>query len=346
MQRLLAEPRPVMSPPRWLTRHVPAIEAALRRSGQAPGLLGRMVAFHMGWADEQGRAVHGETGKRFRPSLTLWAAEAAGGAAEEAMPAALAIEWLHNFTLIHDDIEDQDRLRHHRSTLWARWGVAQAINVGDWLFALAFAQLLGGGAHPRRRQQAGRVLTLAIDRVIRGQMLDISAEGRPQLSPTAYMRLIGGKTGALLGASLECGALMAGASATDAARFQKAGRRLGLCFQLRDDWLGTWGNPAQTGKAADADLHRRKVGHPIVAAYAVANSAQRSELRALFHSPDATGTARIRALLLELGGPDLTANAAADLATAAVAALKPARLSGNALEEFSEIARYVAGRDH
>jgi geranylgeranyl diphosphate synthase type I len=346
MQRLLAQPSRLISLPESLTRHLPAIEAALRRSAQAPGLLGRMIAFHMGWADEQGRAIHAETGKRFRPSLSLWAAEAAGGSAEEAMPAALAIEWLHNFTLIHDDIEDQDRLRHHRATLWARWGVAQAINAGDWLFALAFAQLLGRGAQPRRRQQAGRVLTLAIDQVIRGQMLDISAEGRPQLSPTGYMRLIGGKTGALMGASLECGALMAGASAPDAARFRKAGRLLGLCFQLRDDWLGVWGDLERTGKAADADLQRRKVGHPIVAAYAVASPAQRRELRALFRSPAATDARRIRALLIELGGPELTANAAADLATASVTALKPARLSGNALQEFSEIARYVAGRDH
>lgn len=346
MQRLLAEPARVITAPEPLRRHRSEIEMALRGSGKAAGLLGRMVAFHMGWQDERGRPIDGETGKRFRPALALWASGAAGGEAPEAMPAALAIEWLHNFTLIHDDIEDHDRLRHHRPTLWAQWGVAQAINVGDWMFANAFAQLLGGGPHPERRRQAGRVLSVAIDEVIRGQMLDIGAEGRPQLAPAGYMRLIGGKTGALLGASLECGAVMAGASPADAARFRKSGRLLGLCFQLRDDWLGVWGDPKLTGKAADADLERRKVGHPVVAAYAVASPAQRAQLRTLFRSREPEETARIRQLLNELGGPALTATAAVDLARAAVTTLKPVRLADGALEEFTRIVAYVAGRDH
>jgi geranylgeranyl diphosphate synthase type I len=303
-----------------------------------------MAGYHMGWLNADGTASKSGNGKRLRPALCLWASEACGRSPTEALPAALCIEWIHNFTLIHDDIQDSSRQRRHRETVWSRWGAAQGINAGDALYALAIQSLLGAAPASTCQVRAGRVITRALLEVIDGQCLDLSMEGKPHTSPSRYMRLIRAKTGALVGASLESGAVMSRASAGMAAAFRGAGRLLGLAFQLRDDWLGVWGDPEVTGKPQDGDLARRKLSHPVVAAYAVASAEQRSERRRLYRKVEPGGENRIREILLELDGPELTAGAARDMALAAVARLRTAGLARQRIEEFEEVAVYVADR--
>jgi len=335
------------APPALLTRHLPAIEAALRRSA-LPGRsqLGRMAAYHMGWAEADGSPSRAASGKRIRPALALWACEALGGPIDWALPAAVAVELVHNFTLIHDDIQDGDVQRRHRPTVWSIWGAAQGINAGDGVFALALRTLLTDGARADRRMRAAHALSSAVVEVVEGQCLDISLEGSPALSQAAYLRLASAKTGALLGASLAAGALIAGADSACVRRFEAAGRLLGLAFQIRDDWLGTWGDPELTGKARDGDLGRRKLTYPVVAAYEVATTQQRRDLRRRFSRREPGGERELRAVLEDLGGPSLTAGVPVVLARDAVAAIDPRDISRDALQDFAEVAVHVAERDH
>ncbi|HZB96980.1 MAG TPA: polyprenyl synthetase family protein, partial [Candidatus Sulfotelmatobacter sp.] len=264
--------------PRLLTRHTHLIEESLRLAALPPASpLGRMCGYHMGWLDADGSPRDASRGKLIRPSLCVWACESLSAPASQALPAAVALELIHNFTLVHDDIQDGDARRRHRPSVWTVWGQAQGINAGDGLFALAYTSLLARGAHPSRRLKAGEVISRAVLEVINGQCLDLTLEGRLDTSPAAYMRMVSAKTGALLGASLEAGAVLAGASARVARSFRRAGRLLGLAFQIRDDWLGVWGDPALTGKGKESDLGRRKITYPIVAAYAGAPASLRRE---------------------------------------------------------------------
>ena len=167
-------------PPTFLRRHATLVRDELRRSAPpATSRIGAMAAYHMGWADEDGRPCDAGSGKMLRASLALWAATAAGGAAHDALHAAVAVEWIHNFTLVHDDIQDGDRERRHRATLWTVVGEAQAINAGDALHGIAHGLLTRPGPHPARRLRAAQALHRAVLDVIEGQCLDLALEGRP-----------------------------------------------------------------------------------------------------------------------------------------------------------------------
>src|SRR5579872_6144773 len=199
------------------------------RERRLPGawLSGKMVSYHMGWTDASGNEIRIKTGKLIRPSLCLWACRASGGDAEWALPAAAAIEWFHNFTLVHDDIQDEDRRRHGRETVWSLWGIPQGINAGDAMQALAFLSMARDGEHPDRAIRAIAAIASAGLTVIEGQCLDLELEGQVDTTLRAYLRMVAAKTGALLGASVEAGALLAGADDATAALFRRAGRLLG-----------------------------------------------------------------------------------------------------------------------
>ncbi|MGH7902505.1 MAG: polyprenyl synthetase family protein [Candidatus Dormibacteraceae bacterium] len=327
-----------------LRRHAALIEAELRRSVKpVRGLLGRMSRYHMAWVDGAGHPISAPAGKLLRPALCLWACEAAGGEAAAALGVAASIEWLHNFTLVHDDIQDGDVLRRHRPTVWSLFGGAQAINAGDGLFALAFVNLLRGGPGGTHRRRAAAVISDAILEVVEGQCLDLALQGHPETSPRTYLRLAGSKTGALIGASLEAGAVMAGAAPPLTRSLRRAGRLLGTAFQVRDDWLGIWGNPALTGKSARSDLARRKTSYPVVAAYDAASPAQRRRLKALFLDPDPGCEPEIGELLQDLGGPALTGDVPDNLALEARALLER-HLPAERLAEYDEVAGYLIRR--
>jgi len=304
---------------------------------------GLMAAYHMGWVDRDGREHDAAPGKLVRPSLCLWACAAAGAAPELALPLAGAVEWVHNFTLVHDDIQDGDRERRHRETVWAVWGTAHGINAGDAIHAFAFELLLAPGPLAVRRGRAGHVLARAVREVVEGQCQDLALEGRVQASPSAYLRMARAKTGVLIGASMEGGALIGGAPAAVARRLRRAGELLGLAFQVRDDWLGIWGEPAQTGKSRDCDLARRKVTYPVVAGYAAMTAPERRRFRALFADPEA-GVPALRAPLERRGADQLSAEAAARFAADAVVLVRGAGLAARSIEEFEEFAGYVANR--
>jgi geranylgeranyl diphosphate synthase type I len=268
-------------------RFLPAIEDALREHWNSslestPAELRSMIAYHMGWENDQtGKGIQG---KRIRPALILLVMDACGKDWYSALPAAVAVEWLHNFSLIHDDIQDQSVIRHGRDTLWKRWGIPQAINTGDALFTLAFLSLANA-----RKEHADSIVAQLITilaetclQLTEGQHLDMSFENRELVSEAEYLRMIHGKTAALLGCCMKMGAVLSSLSMKQQLLLEKFGDELGLAFQIQDDCLGIWGDQQTTGKSTNSDLASGKKTLPVL--HALADSQEFRSAWQLDHS--------------------------------------------------------------
>jgi geranylgeranyl diphosphate synthase type I len=254
-------------------RYVPLIEAEMRQilaspHAQLASFYG-MMQYHLGWIDESFVPTQGGGGKRLRPILCLMTCQATGGDPNQALPAAVAIELVHNFSLVHDDIEDQSPLRRGRPTVWKVWGVPQAINVGDGLFALAhlaMQRLSDRGVPPRQVLTALEILDQACLALTEGQYLDLSFEDRLDVDVQQYLSMIRGKTAALFSAAAQLGVVVTGSDSESIACYRRFGENLGLAFQIVDDILGIWGDARVTGKPAADDIRQRKKTLPIVRA--------------------------------------------------------------------------------
>ncbi len=226
--------------------------------------LHHMMSYHLGW--EGAGASPSARGKRIRPLLLLLTTSAAGGDWVQALPAAAAVELIHNFSLIHDDIEDQSPLRRGRQTIWKLWGIAQAINTGDCMFTLAHLSILDleQTATKQISLHAARTLQKTCLQLTQGQFLDIAYENHADLVLEDYWPMIEGKTAALLSACTHIGAVVAGTDDIICERYAAYGRSLGLAFQAQDDLLGIWGNAALTGKSTESDLVSGKKSLPVL----------------------------------------------------------------------------------
>jgi geranylgeranyl diphosphate synthase type I len=277
-----------------------------------------------------------QRGKRLRPRILVAGAEAEGAAAHTAFPAATAVELLHNFSLVHDDIEDRDEMRHGRATLWKDHGIPAALTAGDAMCALAFTTLLEGEADAERAVAMTACLHRALYDLCRGQGADIGFETSPSVTFGEYLAMIEGKTAALFGASCELGALAAGAPAARAAAYRRMGHAYGLAFQVRDDILGTWGTPAETGKPAGADIRRRKWSFPVAWAMDGPLSRDRETVAAAYASIGELGDATADAVIAAL--ERLGAHQAADDACDAYIAQAAAAAAEHALDRDGELA--------
>lgn len=246
---------------RMLERYRPLVTAQLQRALELDGLLGRLVRYPLGFCEADGSPGPGVGGKLLRPSLVLFSCEALGGEVERALPLAAALELVHNFSLVHDDIQDGDEIRRGRPTVWKAFGVGQAINCGDALLVLALRLALGADLPEAARLSAQEALLSATLRMIEGQVLDLAGEGKA-LGVGAYLEMARRKTGALLGCGFALGALAAGRPELRTVS-QALGEELGLAFQIKDDLLGIWGDLAKTGKPVGSDLWRKKHSFPI-----------------------------------------------------------------------------------
>ena len=280
------------------------LDALAALDGRAP-LLSGMARYHLGYAgrDLRSQDPRGvDRGKRIRPAVALLTAGAAGGEPRTASPVAAAVELLHTFTLIHDDIQDESPTRRHRPTVWSVWGVGQAINAGDALFAAAHLPLYGLASSGVCADLTLRLIE-AFDRmtisIVEGQTLDLSFEGRPDVSPGEYLEMIAGKTAAIVRFAAWAGALLGGADEATASRWAEFGLALGLGFQVRDDLLGIWGAQEATGKAPADDVRRRKQSLPILILRERLDDGEREALNRLFTAPnvDSAGVTRVLALL-------------------------------------------------
>lgn len=221
-----------------------------------------MFSYQFGWEKTGSMGK----GKRIRPLITLMADHAVGGDWHNALPAAAALEIMHNFSLIHDDIQDKSFTRRGKDTIWVKWGEALAINGGDALLAYSLLQ-------PKRMTSVcsnevildtQNWLSAACIQLTKGQFLDIHFENDTSVTMQMYFEMIGGKTCALLQAAMKIGALIGGAKGEIISKFDQVGLFLGQAFQVQDDWLGIWGDDALLGKSTASDLMDRKKSYPIL----------------------------------------------------------------------------------
>ncbi len=257
------------------------------------------MQYHLGWVDAHLRPTKNNPGKLFRPTLLLLAYEAAGAwefadtatlshdasYLRRALPAAVSVELMHNFTLIHDDIEDGDVERRHRPTLWKLWGIPQAINTGDGMFALArhvLWEVLDAGVDGTTAACLAEVLDRTILTVAEGQYLDINFETRLDISVAMYVDMIGRKTAALMGGATELGARLGTRDSETIACLKNFGKALGIAFQVRDDLLGVWATTAESGKTQAGDVYRRKKSLPILHALEHANPEDAQTLKGIY----------------------------------------------------------------
>jgi geranylgeranyl diphosphate synthase type I len=265
---------------RYLTELEAELHAAVPAEGPA-NMLYRMMRYHLGWEDRDGNTVDAPAGKRLRPLLCLLVCEGYGTDFRRALPAAAAVELLHNFTLIHDDVQDRSLERRHRPTVWRLWGDAQAINAGDAMHAISRMTILNlaqrGVPLPAVLASAA-LLDRTCLRICEGQTLDVDFERRSSVDRATYLAMIERKTAALIGCCMEMGALVGGANAEEQARMRELGVAIGLAYQVQDDVLGIWGDPAVTGKPAADDIRDRKKTLPIIHALETASSAERERL--------------------------------------------------------------------
>ena len=270
----------------WLPKVESELRELLTRDDPAVAAHYQMMCYHFGWVDEHLRPAYTPAGKRLRPLLCLLACAEVGGDPLQAMPAAVAIELLHNFSLIHDDIEDGDETRRHRPTVWKVWGVPQAINTGDAMYTLAYRalqRLQQRGVSPETTLQVLDLFTRTCLQLTEGQYLDMRFETCETVTEAEYMRMIHGKTASLVGASVAIGGLVGGAPASVSGALRRFGEAVGLTFQVQDDLLGIWGDPAVTGKPAGNDLLRRKKSLPVV--YTLNHSGVGAQFAALLSAP-------------------------------------------------------------
>jgi geranylgeranyl diphosphate synthase type I len=319
---------------------VPALRRALERLDPASRGLS---AYHHGFTDVDGLPREGG-GKAIRSALALLSARAAGAPVEVGIPGAVAVELVHDFSLLHDDLMDGDVQRRHQPTVWSRWGPSSAILTGDALLVLALQVLL----EPPRpaAAEAARLLADATQDLVRGQVEDLALERCPEATLEQVLSMAAGKTGALLSVSSAIGAVLAGAPPALVHGLHAFGLQLGLAFQLVDDLLGIWGDPEVTGKPVLSDLRARKVTLPVAYALGTASPAA-AELREWLSRPGPDTEAQLRdaaALVQEAGAAEWTRQEAHCRFRLAERALQGQGIPPDVLAELLELAQFVVDR--
>lgn len=302
-----------------------------------------MLTYHMGWANPNASAE--PSGKRIRPLLLLLATSAWRSEWPAALPAAAAVELVHNFSLIHDDIQDNSPTRRGRPALWTKVGAAMAINAGDALFAIAHLAVLDlqQAFRPKIALEAARILQQACLDLTRGQFLDLAHERKVGLTEDDYWAMVGGKTAALLAAGAQIGALLGTEDETVAARMAEFGRALGLAFQVQDDILGIWGDESRTGKSAASDLVEGKNSLPVLYALGRDPEFAKRWLSAPLRTDE---VAEIAARLEANGARDFASRECERLTQSALAALAEANPPGDAGAALRELALQLLGRSN
>lgn len=305
------------SAPEVLVRCRQLVQPALREAvGRLHPWVAEMAAYSFGWCEVGGAPAAAPGGKGVRQALAVLGAEAAGADGRAGVPAAVAVELVHAFSLLHDDIMDGDATRRRRPAVWKAYGTGPAVLAGDALFALAVETL---AAAPQGADTV-RLLSAALADLVRGQADDLLFASRPctgpeRVTPEEYRAMAEGKTGALLGCAAALGAMLGGAPRTTVGALDRAGRQLGVAFQLVDDVLGIWGDPAVTGKPVGGDLRERKKTYPVLAALGSPAAVGLPELL------DAPERAEEAAALIEAAGGRTAALAEARAHTDAARAL-------------------------
>jgi geranylgeranyl diphosphate synthase type I len=327
---------------------LPAIEnelqAAINRAdGPRLAEFRHMLAYHMGWEGQD--AGPDSRGKRIRPMLVLLTTTASGGDWQIALPAASAVELIHNFSLIHDDIEDQSPYRRGRLTVWKKWNIAQATNAGDAMFTLAHIEILrlANSLPPEIVIRAARLLHQTCLHLTQGQFLDLAYEKRYDLDEVDYWAMISGKTAALLAACTELGAMVSMASEAVCEAYHRFGYSLGLAFQAHDDLLGIWGDAELTGKSNESDLVIGKKSLPVIYGLSRKGSFYQRYLQGPITPEEVPSVAR---LLADDGAKEYTQVQTDRLTDQAIQSLETAQPHGEARATLIELAHQLLHRQY
>ncbi len=344
-------------PPGPLTHYGSGIQSALGEILPTSSLrLSGPFRYHLGWADRQGRFLDApqDPGKAVRPALCLFACQALGGSWEHAMPAALALELVHNFSLIHDDIQDGDEMRRHKPTVWCVWGQPKALAIGNAMHAAAYQAahaLTERGVPEAKALRCSQLLVESSLAMIKGQVQDLQFEDSLHIGIDAYLAMIRLKTGALITCAVRMGALLATDDDSHVNAFARYGNSLGRMFQIRDDVLGIWGDEKTTGKAgrsSDNDVRRKKKSFPIVLALQNADPPDRRRLESIYRKPtlDQQDVDDVLGILEAVGAQETAQYMINNEAAQAMEALSPLPLSDWAREEAQSLVDFLVSRDY
>ena len=322
-----------------LHRHRAGIEEGIRRALDGSTSLLAILRYHAGLQGADGEPEKA-MGKLLRPSLVLFTAEQLGATVEAALPPAVALELVHNFSLIHDDIQDCDRTRRGRSTVWTLHGVNEAINAGDLMMAVAIRTALRAGV------EATELLLHATEAMIEGQSRDLDFETR-LVEVDEYLGMIDRKTGALLRCAFELGACVAGADESVVAALQTLSLGIGRAFQIQDDLLGIWGNGDVFGKPQGSDIRRKKKSFPVAVAFERAENAQRERLASIYEKDEVSedDVTWVIAAMEDLGVRDEGVRWVREQLNDAREALHALPFSEEGKREMNELIDYLAGRE-
>jgi geranylgeranyl diphosphate synthase type I len=261
------------------------------------------------------------------------------------------LELIHNFSLIHDDIQDRDDTRHHRATLWAVWGEPKALVAGNALRVIAdrcLDRLVDEGVGLAVALEVQSVLTAAYLQMIEGQYLDLHYEGRPDIGLDSYLDMISRKTGALIRCAMALGALIGSRDASTVRAFRRSGRSLGLVFQIKDDVLGVWGDESSTGKPVGADIRRKKNTFPVVYAMSQAQGRDKETLLDVYRRPS-VGDEEVAAVLEvmeNVGAKEFAQSLVAEHSKLALDALAAVELEPQARKDLTDVAHFLQVREY
>lgn len=334
------EPDPAVETLTWSGELVdPALRAAV---DTLPHSMRRIAGYQLGWWDQHGAAITAPPGQAVRPALALLCAAAGGGSPRDAVPVAVAVELVHNFSMLHDDVMDRDATRRRRPAAWRQFGIGGSILAGDALLALALDVLAASG-HPEAGR-AMRSLSAAVQDLVDGQSADMTFDRRADVELADCERMAMRRTAALVGCACGLGALIGGGDAERVRRLRTFGEQVGLAYQHVDDLLGIWGDPAATGKPAFSDLRNRKKSLPVVFALTSDTTAGRTLARLYGRTDPLTedDLRRAATLVEAAGGRTWSEGEADELVALALAELESIGPAGT---ELAALARLVTDRD-
>jgi len=303
----------------------------------------------MGWIDDQGCSVTSNGGKKLRATLCLLACESLDGDFKKALPLAAAIELIHNYSLVHDDIQDDDKQRRHRPTIWSIWGKPQAINAGSALkvlSSLSIIKLKNYNILPQKQVEIFEILDNSCLEMIEGQFLDISFENRSDVTVEDYLEMIEKKTSALIEGALKIGAVL-NIEKSKLEPFEKFGKYMGLAFQIRDDILGIWGNNKETGKSQGNDIRKRKKTLPIVYCLQFSNKKIKEKLLKIYRKKRISkrNINCILSLLNDIGAREFCEEKSMEYYKLAVDEIKRLPIFSDKISHFEKISRFLIKRD-
>ncbi len=317
-----------------------------------PETIHGIISYHFGWVDQTFAPVNSGRGKMLRPTIHLLVFEALTGGYKEALPVAASIEMIHNFSLMHDDIEDNDSERRGRSTAWTIWGQPRIINIGDFLYSLAIKSLYQLDRRKFPAERIFAVLNLIIDacmELTKGQELDINFENSQEVSTAMYLDMVYKKTGALIEAAILSAAKLGTSDENVIKNYRDFAHNIGPAFQIKDDILGIWGDTSKTGKSTDNDLRRKKKTLPVVYLFNKSTGQRKEKLREYYSKPGPLSDKEIEFMRESLDWAEAhnyAQNLAGIYREKSFSALHKIDISNQAQLELETIAKFLVDRSY